>query len=188
MMRAMVLEFPGDPACTHLERQYMLGDDLLVAPVFSADGKVSYYVPEGTWTHVRTGERIEGPRWVSERHDAMSVPLLARPGSVIPVGAVEDRPDYDYADGVTLQAYELADGARVTTEVPAVTGEVAATFTTCRDGAAVTVEASGGARDWRVLLAGVRSCASVEGGTATEHEHGLLVHAAGDTLTIRGIA
>jgi alpha-D-xyloside xylohydrolase len=39
------LEFPDDPACTHLERQYMLGDDLLVAPVFRADGDVSYYVP-----------------------------------------------------------------------------------------------------------------------------------------------
>lgn len=35
MMRAMVLEFPDDPGCAHLERQYMLGPDLLVAPVFS---------------------------------------------------------------------------------------------------------------------------------------------------------
>ncbi|MGH3658557.1 MAG: alpha-xylosidase, partial [Micromonosporaceae bacterium] len=42
MMRAMVLEFPDDPACAHLERQYMLGDDLLVAPVFTADGQVTY--------------------------------------------------------------------------------------------------------------------------------------------------
>jgi alpha-D-xyloside xylohydrolase len=33
MMRAMVVEFPGDPACTHLERQYMLGDNLLVDPL-----------------------------------------------------------------------------------------------------------------------------------------------------------
>ena len=38
MMRPMVLEFPDDPAAAHLDRQYMLGDDLLVAPVFSADG------------------------------------------------------------------------------------------------------------------------------------------------------
>ncbi|MCP9978422.1 alpha-xylosidase [Actinomadura madurae] len=45
MMRAMVVEFPDDPGCTHLERQYMLGEDLLVAPVFSSDGDVSYYVP-----------------------------------------------------------------------------------------------------------------------------------------------
>ncbi|MBX6768223.1 MAG: alpha-xylosidase, partial [Actinomadura rubrobrunea] len=95
MMRAMVVEFPDDPACTHLERQYMLGDDLLVAPVFSADGQVAYYVPDGVWTHYLTGEQVRGGRWVRERHGFDSLPLLVRPGAVIPEGAVDDRPDYD---------------------------------------------------------------------------------------------
>ncbi|NED89084.1 alpha-xylosidase, partial [Streptomyces sp. SID11233] len=55
VMRAMLLEFPDDPACRTLDRQYMLGDDLLVAPVLAPDGSVEYYVPEGTWTHLLTG-------------------------------------------------------------------------------------------------------------------------------------
>ena len=185
MMRAMVVEFPGDPAVTHLERQYMLGGDLLVAPVFSADGDIAYYVPEGTWTHVLTGEPVAGGRWVRERHGFSSVPLLARPGSVIPFGAVDDRPDYDHADGVTLHAYALPDGARVITEIPAANGEVAATFTTARDGDVIRVTAQGAAR-WRLLLPGVTS-ASVEGGTTSDHEHGLLVEAREDTVTVRGI-
>lgn len=63
MMRAMVLEFPDDPGCAHLERQYMLGPDLLVAPVFSDEGDVTYYVPEGTWTRFPTGGTVTGPRW-----------------------------------------------------------------------------------------------------------------------------
>ncbi|MFI8277527.1 alpha-xylosidase [Streptomyces sp. NPDC085929] len=46
VMRAMALEFPGDPAAAALERQYLLGDDLLVAPVFTDDGTVECYVPE----------------------------------------------------------------------------------------------------------------------------------------------
>ncbi|WP_067818267.1 alpha-xylosidase [Actinomadura kijaniata] len=138
MMRAMVVEFPGDPACTHLERQYMLGDDLLVAPVFSADGEVAYYVPEGVWTHYLTGERVAGGRWVRERHGYDSVPLLVRPGAVIPEGAVDDRPDYDHADGVTLRLYEIPDGAHVVTEIPG-TG---ASFTTTREGATVRVTAA----------------------------------------------
>ena len=194
MMRAMVVEFPGDPATTHLERQYMLGGDLLVAPVLSADGEIAYYVPEGTWTHVLTGEPVAGGRWVRERHGFSSLPLLARPGSVVPFGAVDDRPDYDYADGVTLHAYALPDGARVTTEIPqgngssgSATGEIAATFTTTftttRDGDVIRVTAQG-ATSWRLLLHGVRA-ASVEGGTASEDEHGLLVQAHGDALTVR---
>ncbi|MEU6037641.1 alpha-xylosidase [Actinomadura sp. NPDC047616] len=188
MMRAMVLEFPGDPACTHLERQYMLGDDLLVAPVFSADGQVAYYVPDGVWTHYLTGEKVQGGRWVRERHGFDSLPLLVRPGAVIPEGAVDDRPDYDHADGVTLRVYELPDGARVTTEIPAPAGGgTAASFVTSRDGAAVrvTAEFTGGADvSWNVLLAGVRSVARVEGGTAAEHEQGTLVHAAGPQIAI----
>jgi alpha-D-xyloside xylohydrolase len=83
MMRPMAMEFPDDPACTNLDRQYMLGDDLLVAPVFSTDGRVSYYVPDGTWRNLLTDVEIAGPRWVTETHDFMSLPLLVRPGAVI---------------------------------------------------------------------------------------------------------
>ena len=127
-MRAMVLEFPDDPGCAHLERQYMLGPDLLVAPVFSDEGDVTYYVPEGTWTRFPDGGTVTGPRWVRERHDFTSVPLLVRPGAVVPVGATADRPDYDHADGVTLHAYGLAHGAQVTVPVGGVT------FTVVREG------------------------------------------------------
>ena len=153
MMRAMALEFPGDPGCTHLDRQYMLGDDLLVAPVLSADGAVSYYVPAGTWTSFLTGEQVTGPRWVTERHGFRSVPLLARPGAVIPVGAVDDRPDYDYAEGVTLRLYEIPDGARVTTVIAPGGQE----FVTTRAGNVIRVEAAAGgdaAGNWQVWHAG----------------------------------
>ena len=42
MMRAMVIDFAEDPACLFLDRQYMLGDNLLCAPVLSEDGVVQY--------------------------------------------------------------------------------------------------------------------------------------------------
>ncbi|MBA9006213.1 alpha-xylosidase [Thermomonospora cellulosilytica] len=183
IMRAMVLEFPGDPACTHLERQYMLGDDLLVAPVFSRDGEVSYYVPEGTWTHLLTGRTVEGPRWVTERHGFDSIPLLVRPGAVVPFGAVDDRPEYDYASGVTLRVYRPVEGAEVVTEIPAADGTVARIFSTTRRDGMITVEASPGG-PWRVLLAGVRDVRSVRGGTARADEQGVLVEAQEATVTI----
>jgi alpha-glucosidase (family GH31 glycosyl hydrolase) len=47
MLRAMMLEFPDDPACDYLDRQYMLGDSVLVAPVFSEAGDVQFWLPEG---------------------------------------------------------------------------------------------------------------------------------------------
>ena len=95
VMRPMAAVYPDDPACAHLDQQYFLGDDLLVAPVFNAEGDVSYYVPPGTWTDLLGGKVAAGPGWVRERHGYDSVPLLARPGSMIPIGARDDRPDYD---------------------------------------------------------------------------------------------
>jgi alpha-D-xyloside xylohydrolase len=152
VMRPMLLEFPDDPAVTHLERQYMLGDSLLVAPVFSADGDTAYYVPPGRWTRFGTGEVVQGPAWIRERHGFDSVPLLVRPGSVIPVGAHEDRPDYPYHDGVSLHVYELADGQRVTVPVPYVDGTRATTFEVVREGGAIHVHRDGPALPWRVVL------------------------------------
>jgi alpha-D-xyloside xylohydrolase len=58
MLRPMLLEFPDDPACETLDRQYMLGDSLLVAPVFSHDNRVDYYVPEGRWTSLLSGQAV----------------------------------------------------------------------------------------------------------------------------------
>jgi alpha-D-xyloside xylohydrolase len=67
VMRAMLLEFPGDPACETLDRQYLLGGSLLVAPVFSEDGIVDYYLPAGRWTNLLTGKVQEGPGWCREQ-------------------------------------------------------------------------------------------------------------------------
>ncbi|HKT03301.1 MAG TPA: alpha-xylosidase, partial [Rugosimonospora sp.] len=165
VMRPMVVDFPDDPAATHLERQYMLGDSLLVAPVFSAAGEAEYYVPPGRWTHLTTGRVVDGPAWVREHHGFDSVPVLVRPGSVLALGAREDRPDYAYHDGVTLRAYELPDGARVSVSVPGTDGIRSAAFEVVRDGPAVTVRRDGPARPWRVELAGGPSV-DVPAGTA----------------------
>ncbi|MDB1089818.1 alpha-xylosidase [Streptomyces sp. ACA25] len=154
VMRAMVLEFPGDPACHALDRQYMLGEDLLVAPVFTSDGTVEYYVPQGTWTHLLSGERTEGPGWRSEQFGFDSLPLLARPGSVIPMGRDLDRPVSDWAEGVTLRVQPPEDGgAGTVTRVPAPDGSTAAVFRTRREGDTVTVTAEPAPGAWGVQYA-----------------------------------
>jgi alpha-D-xyloside xylohydrolase len=164
MMRAMVLEFPEDPGTHHLDRQYMLGDELLVAPVFSEDGTVDYYLPEGTWTHVLTGQRVTGPGWRRETHRFDTLPLLARPGSVIAFGAVEESAEYDWADGVTLRVHAPEDGTETVTVIPAPDGGTSAVFRTRLAGSTVTVETNS-AHAWQVLLAGAKR--ADEGGEVT---------------------
>jgi alpha-D-xyloside xylohydrolase len=112
VMRPMMLAFPDEPACQYLDRQYLLGPDLLVAPVFTATGEVEFYLPEGEWTEFFTGRRETGGRWLRERHGFDSLPLYVREGAVLPLGAREDRPDTDHLDGLTLMAFRGAPGRR----------------------------------------------------------------------------
>jgi alpha-D-xyloside xylohydrolase len=157
VMRPMVLEFPDDPGCAHLDRQYMLGPDLLVAPVLDEAGEVEYYVPSGTWTHLLSGETVTGPGWRRERYGFDSLPLLVRPGAVLPLGARHDRPDYDWAEGVTLRVHQPVEGAApAVVRIPDAAGGTAAVFTVRRDGDRLRVEApDGGAPgEWRVEVAG----------------------------------
>lgn len=115
LLRPMLLEFPDDPAVLHLDRQYMLGGDILVAPVFSADGEVDFYLPAGEWTSLLTGETVRGGGWRRETHGFDSLPLYVRPGAVIPWGARTDRPDYDYLDGLRLRVFPGGTGTRSVT-------------------------------------------------------------------------
>lgn len=140
MMRPMILDFPDDPTAPYLDRQYLLGPDVLVAPVMSADGQVTYYVPAGTWTHLLTGVQVTGPGWVTEKHDFDSVPVLARPGAVIPFGAVHDRPDYAWADGVRLRLFAPVEGQRTRIRVPAPDGGAGAEFEVRYDNGTAGVE------------------------------------------------
>ncbi|MFT4157740.1 MAG: alpha-xylosidase [Microbacterium sp.] len=110
LMRPMILEFPDDPATGHLDRQYMLGPSLLVAPVFSANGEVDFYLPSGSWTSLLTGEVVSGGGWRREQHGFDSLPLYIRPGTVLPWGARADRPDYDYHDGLRLRVFAGGSG------------------------------------------------------------------------------
>ncbi|MCR5451382.1 MAG: alpha-xylosidase [Lachnospiraceae bacterium] len=114
MMRSMVMEFQNDRGTAYLDRQFMLGDSLLVAPVFSEDGMVSYYLPKGKWTNAFTGEVTEGGVWREEYHDYLSIPLWIRENSIIAVNMDQKQAADSYKDKITLRVYCLENRASAT--------------------------------------------------------------------------
>ena len=184
MMRAMPLAFPDDPGCDTLDRQYMLGDSLLVAPVLSADGEVDYYLTPGRWTNFINGDVVEGGRWVRETHSYLSLPLLVLPNSIIPIGANEQKPDYDFADGVTFHLFELADGATASARVPNLKGKTVITLKASRSGTEIHIQAQGTSASWSVLLRGVETVARVKGGSAQKEIQGMRVIPAAGIKTL----
>jgi alpha-D-xyloside xylohydrolase len=175
LMRPMVMEFTDDPGCAYLDRQYLLGDSLLAAPVFSEEGEVSYYLPQGKWTNFISGEVVEGPGWKNERHGYLSLPLMARPNSIIPVGANKDLPDYDYADGITFHVFEMEKGAALKAAVPNLQGETETELTITRSETAIKVVKTGVKKPWNLLLRNIHKGKPSDDVKAEDSTLGLLI-------------
>ena len=116
-MRSMVLEFTEDRTCHYVDKQYMLGDSFMVAPIFREDSMAEYYLPAGTWANYFTGEKVEGLRWITEKHGYLSIPLMVRENSIVAIGACDTKADYDYAEDVQLKVYELVNNKETGTTV-----------------------------------------------------------------------
>lgn len=151
VLRPMILDF-ADRSCETLDKQYMLGDSLLVAPIFKESGEVEYYLPEGKWVQLLTGEVIEGGRWLKERHDYFSLPLPVRPNSILAIGSGYDKPDYDFAEGVTFYLSEFEDGASAEIFVTDINGNKVRRVNALREGDTITVTVDGGSDNWDCKL------------------------------------
>lgn len=150
VLRPMFLDFPEDRACDTLDRQYMFGDSLLVAPIFKENGEVQYYLPEGTWYNLITGAEVTGGKWQKETHDYHSLPLMIRPNTVLALGNNDQKPDYDYADGVSLLVSAFDEGAEAKTEIPDLKGETVMTVTAKRVGDEIHLHVEGGNGNYTV--------------------------------------
>ena len=113
VMRAMLLEYPEDDIALTCDRQFMLGESLLVAPVFSADeGEVTYYLPPGKWYGYMDGkvrESVEG-KFIKENHGYKSMPVLVRPDSAFISSSPtskNDVPDYAYHEEFTVNIHSV---------------------------------------------------------------------------------
>ena len=124
MMRALVMDFPGDRNALDINDQYMFGKSILVCPVttpmysketdedFSTIKSRELYLPSGTdWIDFWTGEKLKGGQKVKKEVPLDIMPLYIKSGSIIPFG-----PEVQYAtekkwDNLELRIYEGANGS-----------------------------------------------------------------------------
>ncbi len=161
-MRSMVLEFTKDRTCHYLDKQYMLGDNLLVAPIFNDEGKAEYYLPKGIWTNFFTGKEYKGGTWVEEQHGYLSIPLMVRENSIVAIGNCDDKPDYDYANGCELRVYALHDGVKVDTEVYGMSNVIELSVSVKRQGRTIHVTADG-AKPFKIRMVNMHAAEAKNG-------------------------
>lgn len=89
MVRGLPLRYPDYDAAYRFEGEYLLGDQLLVAPVTKPRAPVtkSVWIPPGTWVDWFTGRRYEGPQTISLTVPLARMPVFVRAGGIVPLQA-----------------------------------------------------------------------------------------------------
>lgn len=86
IMRPLFLEYPDDPATHYVSDQFLVGEDLLVCPVYQPGATHRMvYLPQGTWVDFWTGQRLTGPAHVVAEAPLERMPIYVRDGAVIPM-------------------------------------------------------------------------------------------------------
>lgn len=79
LIRPLWLAEPADPVAWTVEDSYLLGQDLLVAPVVTEGARSRpVYLPAGQWRDYWTGEVLSGARWISADAPVQQIPLFVR--------------------------------------------------------------------------------------------------------------
>jgi alpha-D-xyloside xylohydrolase len=177
VLRAMILEYPDDPTCRHLDLQYMLGPSLLVAPIVRGDDVAEYYLPQGTWTHLLSNKIVQGGRWMKETAVPFTqVPLFVRENTVLPMSGNEEQPAWRMSDPLTLNLFHIAEGADLLISVPSSDRDGTAMFTCKRAGNKITLSGDGHARQVQVVLRCRRAVGKITNGRLVrERPEGLLM-------------
>jgi alpha-glucosidase len=116
IFRPLLLEHQEDPNTLNLDDEFMVGSDLLVAPVLRRDlTSRMVYLPRGAWIDYWTGKRITGGSMIRAEAPLDTVPMFVRAGAIIPMGPemnyVGERP----TDPLTFVIYPDETGRAETT-------------------------------------------------------------------------
>ncbi len=182
-MRSMILEFTDDHTCEDLDRQYLLGDSLLVAPIFREDSMADYYLPCGTWTHLLSNDVKEGERWVQEAYDYFSLPLFVRENTLLPIGGCNQKPDYDYGENLTLHLFCLKEGKSASSTVYDLHANEILSAHASKTQNTVTISFSGNTRP-QFLLRNIFHLSKLSGAKLQQDELGIRLIPEADVTTI----
>ena len=95
LIRPLAMQFSRDAASGPPDDVFMLGDEILAAPVMEPGEKRSVRLPRGNWTDVRTNQEYRGNQTVTVDAPAGRVPMFVRNGWIIPL-ARADRMELHY--------------------------------------------------------------------------------------------
>lgn len=108
VMRAMVTEFQADLVTRNLDMQYMLGDKLLVAPIFNNQGIANFYLPRGyRWYNILDNSIEDGGQYIEKNYDYFNMPLFLKEGEALILKVDDSRASFDCAAGIKIICFGI---------------------------------------------------------------------------------
>lgn len=113
IMRALVMDFPGDAKVREISDQYMFGPALMVCPVYAygARNRKVYFPGNEGWYNLYSGSYIAGNQTISVDAPYERMPLFVRAGSIVPFGPEIMYSDEKQPETITLFVYGGRDGS-----------------------------------------------------------------------------
>jgi alpha-glucosidase len=204
VMRPLVYEFQHDRSARDIDDEYLLGNALLVAPIYrEGETRRRVYLPQGSWTDWWTGEMLKGQRFITAEAPLDRIPMFARGGSVIPMLTEAPQTTMRYqTEMVELKVVVPAGDGEWTSTLQEDDGTstgyrngayLRTTFTVTRQGGKVSVTAGSSGkgfnsfarRRFRISLLGARAAmAKVDGREALWPTDGLILPNAGEAFRL----
>lgn len=82
--RALVMDDPRDRLLATVDDQYMMGDRLMVAPLFAGEAQREVTLPQGNWHDFWTGMQLQGGQKLTVTREQKKIPVYVKEGSLVP--------------------------------------------------------------------------------------------------------
>ena len=184
VIRAMALEFAGDPTAENFDTEYMLGASLLVAPSLYQNDNVRVYIPQGIWTDFMTHEKIQGPRYITRKTAPFSVPVFARPNSIIPTRTPDSNTGIGSLDNLTFTCFGLGQGTQAACEIFADGGVGSGIITAEVSGNKITVRTQNLGGTKHLILSGIFNVVGLSESVPEKLSYGTSIEFLGNELVI----
>ena len=102
--RALLMDYPGDPTLQDVDDEYMVGDRLLVAPMFAGEPDRTVIFPQGEWQDFWTGAPVTGPTQTI-LSTAQNIPVYIKAGSLMPWSEVGQHTQTPEARRIHVRVY-----------------------------------------------------------------------------------
>lgn len=87
MIHPLPVQFPKDAEAGHPDDEFMLGDEILAAPICTGASSRPVYLPMGFWTELKTNRSHKGRQTIEVKGNGDEIPLFMKNGSIVPFAA-----------------------------------------------------------------------------------------------------